>query len=239
MSRFSGLRIFEGYRGAVILVSHDKTFSGYGVQPDIGNFARENHRPEDELFSFCPLKKSSVKFSWLHRNQQKMIEDTEKFIERFRYKATKVVQVQSRIKQLDKLVRIEVEEEDRAVLNLKFPPAPRSGRVVVEAHDSKRYGNHVVLNAVDLKVERRQGSVCGAKWRRNTVKILLNQIEYEGIVNVANVKVGYFAQNQAHLLDGELTVFETIDEIAVGEVRTKFATYWEHFFFREMTPIKR
>ncbi len=227
----------KGYRGAVILVSHDKTFldtvCNRTLEISLGKITDQKMN----YSAFVRWKKEQREIQLAtYRNQQKMIEDTEKFIERFRYKATKAVQVQSRIKQLDKLVRIEVEEEDRAVLNLKFPPAPRSGRVVVEAKDiSKRYGNHLVLNAVDLKVESGDKVAFvgrNGEGKTTLVKILLNQIEYEGIVNVGhNVKVGYFAQNQAQLLDGELTVFETIDEIAVGEVRTKIRDILGAFLF--------
>ncbi len=227
----------KGYRGAVVLVSHDKTFldtvCNRTLEISLGKIADQKMN----YSAFVKWKREQHEIQLAaYRNQQKMIEDTEKFIERFRYKATKAIQVQSRIKQLEKLVRIEVDEVDRAELNLKFPPAPRSGRVVVEAENiTKRYGDHLVLNAVDLKVENGDKVAFvgrNGEGKTTLVKILLNQLEHEGNVQLGhNVKIGYFAQNQAQLLNGELTVYETIDEIAVGEVRTKIRDILGAFLF--------
>lgn len=227
----------KNYRGAVVLVSHDKAFldvvCNRTLEISLGKITDQNMN----YSAFVKWKKEQREIQLAaYRNQQKMIEDTEKFIERFRYKATKAVQVQSRLKQLEKLDRIEIEEEDNSSLKIKFPPAPRSGRVVIEGKNIiKNYGDHLVLNDVDLKVE--SGEKVGfvgrnGEGKTTLVKIILQQLDFSGNVNIGhNVKIGYFAQNQAQLLNGELTVFETIDEIAVGEVRTKIRDILGAFLF--------
>lgn len=227
----------KNYKGAVVLVSHDKAFldavCNRTIEISLGKITDQNLN----YSSFVKWKKEQREIQLAaFRNQQKMIDDTEKFIERFRYKATKAVQVQSRIKQLEKLDRIEIEEEDNSRLNIKFPPAPRSGRVVVEAKNiSKSYGDHLVLNNIDLKVESGEKVAFvgrNGEGKTTLVKIILQQTNFSGGVTIGhNVKIGYFAQNQAQLLDGELTVFETIDEIAVGEVRTKIRDILGAFLF--------
>ena len=227
----------KNYKGAVVLVSHDKVFldavCNRTIEISLGKITDQNVN----YSAFVKWKKEQreVQFA-AFRNQQKIIEDTEKFIERFRYKATKAVQVQSRIKQLEKLDRLEIEEEDNASLKIKFPPAPRSGRVVVEAKSiTKKYGELLVLDDIDLKVENGEKVAFvgrNGEGKTTLVKIILQKIEFSGVVTTGhNVKIGYFAQNQAQLLDGELTVFETIDEIAVGEVRTKIRDILGAFLF--------
>jgi ATP-binding cassette subfamily F protein 3 len=171
-----------------------------------------------------------------YRNQQKMISDTEQFIERFRYKATKAVQVQSRIKQLDKIERIEIEPEDNSALRLKFPPAPRSGSVIVNGKNiSKNYGSLQVLDDIDIVIERTERVAFvgrNGEGKTTLAKIIMNQLEHEGEMVIGhNVKIGYFAQNQADLLDEEKTVFETIDYVAVGDVRTKIRDILGAFMF--------
>jgi ATP-binding cassette subfamily F protein 3 len=171
-----------------------------------------------------------------YRNQQKMIDDTEKFIERFRYKATKAVQVQSRIKNLEKIDRLEIEEEDNATLKINFPPAPRSGKVVAEVRNiSKNYENIMVLDSVDLTIEHgNRVAFVGRNGEGKTTlaRIIMRDLDFRGeLVLGHNVKIGYFAQNQAQLLNGELTVLETIDEIAVGEVRTRIRDILGAFLF--------
>lgn len=227
----------KNYKGAVVLVSHDKAFldavCNRTIEISLGKITDQNVN----YSAFVKWKKEQREVQLAaFRNQQKMIEDTEKFIERFRYKATKAVQVQSRIKQLEKLDRLEIEEEDNASLKIKFPPAPRSGRVVVEAKSiTKKYGELLVLDDIDLKVENGEKVAFvgrNGEGKTTLVKIILQKIEFSGVVTIGhNVKVGYFAQNQAQLLDGELTVFETIDEIAVGEVRTKIRDILGAFLF--------
>jgi ATP-binding cassette subfamily F protein 3 len=165
-----------------------------------------------------------------------MIQDTEDFIERFRYKATKSVQVQSRIKQLDKVERIEVDEEDNRSMNIKFPPSPRSGTVVFKATGvSKSFGNLEVLKNIDLTVERGEKIAFVGKngeGKTTMARILMQQLECTGGQQLGhNVKIGYFAQNQASLLDEEITALETIDQIAVGDVRTKIRDILGAFMF--------
>ncbi len=169
-------------------------------------------------------------------NQQKMIQETEDFIERFRYKATKAVQVQSRIKQLEKLKRIEVEQEDRSSLRLKFPPAPRSGDFPIIAKDlGKAFDNHRVFQHVDLTIKRGEKvALVGKNGQGKTtlIRCIMGQLAYEGELKVGhNCKIGYFAQNQASLLDEELTVFDTIDRVAVGDIRTKIRDILGAFMF--------
>jgi ATP-binding cassette subfamily F protein 3 len=227
-----------GYSGAVLLVSHDRAFldnvTKRTIEISLGKIydykaswskyliLREERR-EQQIASF--------------RNQQKMIDDTEKFIERFRYKATKAVQVQSKIKQLDKVERLEVDDEDNSSINLRFPPAPRSGTVVVEAEGlSKSYGSLSVLNNIDIKISRGEKvAFVGRNGEGKTTlsKIIIGQLDHTGILKIGhNVKIGYFAQNQDELLDESRTVLQTIDDIAKGDVRTKIRDMLGAFLFR-------
>ncbi len=169
-------------------------------------------------------------------NQQKKLADTEAFIERFRYKATKSVQVQSRIKQLEKVERIEVDEVDTAMLSLKFPPAPRSGSYpVIMENVAKRYGDHLIFKDVTLTINRGDKVAFVGKngeGKSTLVKCIMEQIDYEGKLQLGhNVKIGYFAQNQAQLLDDNLTVFDTIDYVAQGDIRTKIRDILGAFMF--------
>ena len=171
-----------------------------------------------------------------YENQQKQIQQTERFIERFRYKATKSVQVQSRIKQLEKIEEIEVDEVDNSRLNLKFPPAPRSGDYPVICEGvAKKYGDHTVFSNVDLTIKRGEKVAFVGKngeGKSTLVKCIMNEIPYDGNLKIGhNVKIGYFAQNQASLLDGEITVFDTIDQVAVGDIRTKIRDILGAFMF--------
>ena len=170
------------------------------------------------------------------QNQQKQIKDTEEFIERFRYKATKAVQVQSRMKQLAKIERIEVDEVDTSHLNLKFPPAPRSGDVPVIADNvGKRYGEHQVFDHATFTIKRGEKVAFVGKngeGKSTLVKCIMNEIPFTGSLKIGhNVKIGYFAQNQASMLDGEITVFDTIDRVAVGDIRTKIRDILGAFMF--------
>ena len=165
-----------------------------------------------------------------------MIDDTEKFIARFRYKPTKSVQVQSKIKQLKKLDRIEIEEEDQSAINIRFSPAPRSGTVVVEADEaSKRYGDHLVLDKISLKIERGEKvAFVGRNGEGKTTlsRMILGQVDFEGIIKRGHkVSIGYFAQNQDELLNDEMTVLETVDRIATGDIRTRLRDILGAFLF--------
>ncbi len=228
----------KNYNGAVILVSHDKTFldavCNRTIEISLGKIA--DQKMNYSKFIFWKKEQREVQLA-AYRNQQKMIEDTERFIARFRYQATKAVQVQSRIKQLEKLDLIEIEEEDNSALKLNFPPAPRSGRVVVSAKDiCKSYGDNLVLNDIDLIIENGEKvAFIGRNGEGKTTlsRVIMNELKYNGKLTLGhNVKIGYFAQNQAQLLDEKLTVFETIDEIAVGEIRTKIRDILAAFLFR-------
>ncbi|HPF50890.1 MAG TPA: ABC-F family ATP-binding cassette domain-containing protein, partial [Draconibacterium sp.] len=217
----------KDYKGAVVLVSHDKAFLNAVCNRTIEISLGKILDQKMNYSTFVQWKEEQREINLAaYRNQQKLIEDTEKFIERFRYKATKAVQVQSRIKQLDKLDRIEIEEEDNAALKLNFPPAPRSGRVIVEAKNiTKSYDNLLVLNDIDLKIENGEKVAFvgrNGEGKTTLARIIMQELKHQGSLILGhNVKIGYFAQNQAQLLNGELTVFETIDEIAVGDIRTK------------------
>jgi ATP-binding cassette subfamily F protein 3 len=172
-----------------------------------------------------------------YRNQQKLIEDTQDFIERFRYKSTKAVQVQSRIKQLDKLDIIEVDDEDMSAMNIKFPPAPRSGDTVVEAKEvSKSFGSRLIFSGANINVQRGEKvAFVGRNGEGKTTmsRIIIGELDYDGHNRIGhNVSIGYFAQNQDELLNNSLTVLETIDKVAVGDVRTKMRDILGAFLFR-------
>ena len=228
----------SGYYGAVLMVSHDRAFLDNVTKRTI----------EISLGRIYDYKASWSKYLVLraerreqqiaaYRNQQKMIEDTEKFIERFRYKATKAVQVQSKIKQLDKVDRLEVDDEDKSAISLRFPPAPRSGTVVLEAEElTKSYGMLNVLNKVHFKISRGEKvAFVGRNGEGKTTfsKIIIGELDYTGVLKTGhNVKTGYFAQNQDELLDENITVLQTIDNVAKGDIRTKIRDMLGAFLFR-------
>lgn len=226
------------YRGAVVLISHDRAFldkvTTRTVEISLGKFYdyRASYTRYTEL-----RKERQEQLIASYNNQQKQIDDTKEFIERFRYKATKAVQVQSRIKQLEKIDIIEIDEEDLTAINIKFPPAPRSGTVVFEARNlTKKYGSHTVLDDIDIIVERGEKlAFVGRNGEGKTTlsKIIINELEAEGIIKPGhNVNIGYFAQNQDELLNENLTVLDTIDRVAVGDVRTKIRDILGAFLFR-------
>ena len=171
-----------------------------------------------------------------YENQQKLIADTKDFIERFRYKATKAVQVQSRIKQLEKIVPIEVDEVDTSRLRLKFPPAPRSGDFpLIVVNLGKTYGDHVVFSGAEFTLRRGEKVAFVGKngeGKSTLVKCIMGQIPFDGHLKLGhNVKIGYFAQNQAQLLDESISVFDTIDNVAVGDIRTRIRDILGAFMF--------
>jgi len=222
---------------AVILVSHDRAFLDNVTQRTIEISLGKIYDYRVNYSKFVELRKERREQQMrAYENQRKQIEDTEAFIERFRYKATKAVQVQSRIKQLDKIERIEVDEEDLSALRLKFPPAPRSGSHPVIMEDvSKSYGNHLVFAHVNWMINRGDKVAFVGKngeGKTTLVKCIMNQIAYEGKLQLGhNVKIGYFAQNQADLMDEKLTVFETVDYAATGDIRTKIRDILGAFMF--------
>jgi ATP-binding cassette subfamily F protein 3 len=225
------------YNGAVILVSHDRAFINAVTNRTIEISLGQIYDYRVNYDKYVELRKERREQQLrAYENQQKMIADTEDFIERFRYKATKSVQVQSRIKQLDKVERIEVDIEDNSRLNLKFPPAPRSGSIPVEMeHLTKAYGEKVILDNIGLIINRGEKVAFVGKngeGKTTLVKCIMDEVAYSGKMKLGhNVKIGYFAQNQASLLDGEKTVFETIDYVAVGDIRTKIRDILGAFMF--------
>ena len=171
-----------------------------------------------------------------YEDQQKMIAETKEFIERFKGTYSKTLQVQSRVKMLEKLELIEVDEEDTSALRLKFPPSPRSGSYPVTMDGvGKSYDGHVVFKNASLTIERGDKVAFVGKngeGKSTLVKCIMNEIEHEGILTLGhNVQIGYFAQNQASLLDENLTVFQTIDDVAKGDIRNKIRDLLGAFMF--------
>lgn len=223
---------------AVVLVSHDRAFLNNVTTRTIEISCGRIYDYKVKYDEFVVLRKERREQQLrAYENQQKQIEDTEAFIERFRYKATKAVQVQSRIKQLEKIERIEVDEEDNSALRLKFVCSSRSGNYPVICEDvAKAYGDHVVFHDVNLTINRGEKVAFVGKngeGKSTLVKCIMGEIsDYTGKLTLGhNVQIGYFAQNQAQLLDGELTVFDTIDRVAVGDIRLKIRDILGAFMF--------
>lgn len=222
---------------AVLMVSHDRAFIDNVCNRTIEITLGRIYDYNVNYSRFVELRKERHEQQVrAYLNQQKMIADTEEFIERFRYKATKAVQVQSRIKQLDKLERLEVDLEDTSRLNLRFPPAPRSGDFPLIIEDLRKdFGDHNVFHDVTFTIRRGEKVAFVGKngeGKTTLVKCIMGQLDYLGNLKIGhNVKIGYFAQNQAALLDENLTVFETIDYVAVGDIRTKIRDILGAFMF--------
>lgn len=227
----------QGYPGAVVLVSHDRAFLDNVTTRTIEISLGKVYDYKVPYSQFELLRKERMEQQLrAYQNQQKQIKDTEEFIERFRYKATKSVQVQSRIKQLEKIERIEVEEEDAARIMVRFQAAVRSGEVVVTGRDlAKAYGSHQVLKHLDFDIKRGEKVAFVGKngeGKSTLVKMIMNEIPYEGELKIGhNVNIGYFAQNQADLLDAERTVLETVDAVAEGDIRKKIRDILGAFLF--------
>ena len=232
-------KYLRGYNGAVLLISHDRAF--------LDNVT--NRTVELSLGKIYDYKVSYSKYVVLraerraqqlaaYENQQRMIEKTEEFIEKFRYKPTKSNQVQSRIKQLERLERLEVEEEDLATLNIKFPPAPRSGQIVAEIRDAgMSFGEKHVFSGANFTIGKGDRiALVGRNGEGKTTlaRMLVGQLTpTEGSVRLgANVNIGYYAQNQDDLMDGEFTVYDTLDRVAVGDIRTRLRDILGAFLFR-------
>ena len=223
---------------AVLLVSHDRAFLDNVTNRTIEISLGRIYDYQVSYTQFMELRKERHEQQVrAYENQQKMIQETEEFIERFRYKPTKAVQVQSRIKQLEKLERLEVDLEDNSRLRLKFPPAPRSGDYPIIVEDlGKAYGEHQVFDHATFTIRRGEKVAFVGKngeGKSTLVKCIMQEIQdYTGTLKIGhNVKIGYFAQNQASLLDGELSVFDTIDRVAVGDIRTKIKDILGAFMF--------
>lgn len=222
---------------AVVLVSHDRAFIDNVTTRTIEISLGRIYDYQVNYSRYVVLRQERLEQQMrAYENQQKQIQDTEAFIKRFRYKATKSVQVQSRIKQLAKLERVEVDEVDTSRLNLKFPPAPRSGDYPIIAEGvGKNYGSHVVFSNATFTIKRGEKVAFVGKngeGKSTLVKCIMGEIPYTGTLKIGhNVKIGYFAQNQASLLDESITVFDTIDRVAVGDIRTKIRDILGAFMF--------
>ncbi len=227
------------YKGAVILISHDRKFLDNVTTRTIEIMLGRIYDYKVPYSQYEELRKERrVQQRAAFENQQKMIQQTEEFIERFRYKPTKSNQVQSRIKQLEKLDIIEIDEEDNAALHMKFPPAPPSGKIVLEVKEAgKSFGEKHIFSGAEFVVERGDKiALVGRNGEGKTtfVRMVLGQTEVSrGTIRLGhNVKIGYFAQNQDDLMDGDFTVFDTLDRVAVGDVRTRLRDILGAFLFR-------
>ena len=222
---------------AVMLVSHDRAFLDNVTKRTIEISCGKAYDYKVSYTPYTVLRKERVEQQMrAYENQQKQIADIKAFIERFRYQATKAIQVQSRIKQLEKIVPIEVDEVDNSRLRLKFPPAPRSGDFPLIVEDvGKAYGDHQVFDHADFRIRRGEKVAFVGKngeGKSTLVKAIMGEIDHTGTLKLGhNVKIGYFAQNQAQLLDEDLTVFETIDNVAVGDIRLKIRDILGAFMF--------
>lgn len=229
----------KNYNGAVLLISHDRAFldnvTNRTIEIACGR-ATDYKVPYSKYVVLRQERRQQQVAAF--NNQQRMIEKNEEFIERFRYKPTKSNQVQSRIKQLEKIDRIEIDEEDLSSMNIKFPPAPRSGQVVAEVKEAgKSFGDKHVFGGAEFVIERGEKiALVGRNGEGKTTfaRMLIGQLEpSEGTVRLGhNVRVGYYAQNQDDLMNGDFTVFDTLDRVAVGDVRTRLRDILAAFLFR-------
>ena len=222
---------------AVVLVSHDRAFinnvTNRTLEISCGKVIDYKVKYDEYVKLRAERREQQIR---AYENQQKEIADTKAFIERFRYQATKAVQVQQRIRQLEKIVPIEIDEVDTSALRLKFPPCLRSGDYPVICDQvAKSYGEHQVFANVDMMIKRGEKVAFVGKngeGKSTLVKCIMGEIDYEGTLKVGhNTQIGYFAQNQAQLLDENLTVFETIDNVAKGEIRLKIKDILGAFMF--------
>ncbi|MBQ5924000.1 MAG: ABC-F family ATP-binding cassette domain-containing protein [Alistipes sp.] len=229
----------KNYNGAVLLISHDRAFLDNVTTRTIELSLGKVYDYKVPYSKFVVLRAERREQQMAaYENQQRLIEKTEEFIEKFRYKPTKSNQVQSRVKQLEKLERIEVDEEDLSRLNIKFPPAPRSGQIVADIKGvGKAFGEKRIFAGAEFTIERGQKiALVGRNGEGKTTfaRMLIGELEAtEGEIKVgANVNIGYYAQNQDDLMDGEFTVFDTLDRVAVGDVRTRLRDILGAFLFR-------
>ncbi len=235
----------KAYNGSLILISHDRAFLDNVTHRTLEISLGKIYDYRVPYSQYVELRQERREQQLAaYRNQQKLIEDTQEFIERFRYKATKAVQVQSRIKMLERMELVEVDEEDTSKLNIRFPEAPRSGDVVVEARQvAKSFGQKLIFSDVTFTIERGQKvAFVGRNGEGKTTmsRIIVGELDYDGHLKIGhNVSVGYFAQNQDELLDGNLTVLETIDRVATGDIRTRMRDILGAFLFRGEDVDKR
>ena len=229
----------KNYNGAVLLISHDRAFldnvTTRTIELSLGKVY--DYKVPYSKFVVLRAERRAQQMA-AYENQQRMIEKTEEFIEKFRYKPTKSNQVQSRVKQLERLERIEVDDEDLSRLNIKFPPAPRSGQIVADVKGvGKAFGEKRIFSGAEFTIERGQKiALVGRNGEGKTTfaRMLIGELEKtEGEIKLgANVNIGYYAQNQDDLMDGEFTVFDTLDRVAVGDIRTRLRDILGAFLFR-------
>ncbi len=225
------------YRGAVIIISHDRAFLDNITKRTVEISKGRIYDYKAAYSEYVQMREERLEQEQsIYNNQQQEIKQIEQFVERFRYKSTKARQVQSKIKQLEKMDKIEVDNIDRSSIHFKFPPAPSSGKVVVETRQlNKSYDEHQVLKNLDfvaLKGEKIAFVGKNGEGKTTLAKIIVGTLEHEGQLNIGyNVSVGYYAQNQMEMLDAEKTVFETIDDIAVGDIRKNIKGILGSFMF--------
>ena len=229
----------KNYNGAVLLISHDRAFldnvTNRTVELSLGKVT--DYKVSYSKYVVLRAERRAQQMA-AYENQQRMIEKTEEFIEKFRYKPTKSNQVQSRIKQLERLERLEIEEEDLSTLNIKFPPAPRSGQIVAEINEAgMSFGTKHVFSGANFIIEKGDKiALVGRNGEGKTTlaRMLIGQLTpTEGSVRLgANVNIGYYAQNQDDLMDGDFTVYDTLDRVAVGDIRTRLRDILGAFLFR-------
>ncbi|RLD79928.1 MAG: ABC transporter ATP-binding protein, partial [Bacteroidetes bacterium] len=233
------------YHGAVVMVSHDRTFLDNITKRTIEISLGKIYDYKAPYTKYLKLREERIiQQKAAFENQQKIIQDTERFIERFRYQATKAVQVQSRVKQLAKLERIEIDETDHSSVNFRFPDAPRSGAISVEAEMlTKNFGDLIVFKDIDLIIERGEKVALIGKngeGKSTLSRIIIGEHDYSGSLKIGhNVHIGYYAQNQDELLNKNKTVFETLDDIAVGDVRKSLRSILGSFLFSGETVDKK
>lgn len=223
---------------SLLLVSHDRAFLDNVTNRTIEINCGRIFDYKVAYTEFLQLRKERLSQQIAaYQNQQKQIAEIQEFIERFRYKATKAVQVQSRIKQLEKIVPIEIDEVDNSTINLRFPPAKRSGDypLIIENVD-KSYGDHLIFKDADFMIKRGEKIAFVGKngeGKSTMIKCIMNQTEFNGKIQIGhNVEIGYFAQNETQLLDKNITVFDTVDQVATGDVRTRLKDILASFLFR-------
>ncbi|MBP7496362.1 MAG: ABC-F family ATP-binding cassette domain-containing protein [Bacteroidales bacterium] len=233
------------YNGAVIVVSHDRTFLDNITKRTIEISLGKIYDYEGNYSTYINMREERVELQLAsYNNQQKEIEAIENFISRFRYKSTKARQVQSRIKKLEKMDIIKVEETDKAAIHFLFPPAPHSGKIVIEAKNiSKSYNNKSILQDLNFIISKGEKIAFvgrNGEGKTTLTKIITSQIEHSGLLKLGhNVNIGYYAQNQSDLLNPDKTVFETIDDIAVGEIRKSIRAILGSFLFSGDTIDKK
>lgn len=230
---------------AVILISHDRAFVDNITTRTIEVTMGRIYDYKTNYSNYLELRRERREQQQkAYNEQQKMIAETKEFIERFKGTYSKTLQVQSRVKMLEKLDIIEVDEEDTSALRLKFPPSPRSGNYPIIANQiTKSYGEHTVFQNVSFTIERGDKVAFvgrNGEGKSTLVKCIMNETEFLGNLKLGhNVQIGYFAQNQASLLDGELTVFQTIDDVAQGEIRNKIKDLLGAFMFGGDNSLKK